>query len=71
VSTNSTHQACHHPARDITIVALVSGVVSLGTAVTTMAFDVSPLATLTSSGGAFIAVLSAGMNVLNHVKRDV
>ncbi|MGW1705040.1 hypothetical protein ACWCP8_05680 [Streptomyces sp. NPDC002206] len=71
MSTNSTHQACHHPARDITIVTLVSGVVSLGTAVTTMAFDVSPLATLTSSGGAFIAVLSAGMNVLNHVKRNM
>ncbi|GGW35462.1 hypothetical protein [Streptomyces griseoloalbus] len=71
MSINSTHQACHHPVRDVTIVALVSGVVSLGTAVTTMAFDVSPLTTLTSSGGTFIAVLSAGMNVLHHVKRDV
>ncbi|MFE0785277.1 hypothetical protein ACFW4T_03425 [Streptomyces mutabilis] len=71
MSTNSAHQVCHHPARDITIVALASGVVSLGTAVTTMAFDVSPLATLTSSGGAFIAGLSAGMNVLNHVKHNV
>lgn len=71
MSTNSTHQGCHHPARDITIVALVAGVLSLGTAVTTMAFDVSPLATLTSSGGAFIAVLSAGMNVLSHVKRTM
>ncbi|MFJ3336858.1 hypothetical protein [Streptomyces sp. NPDC086766] len=69
--TNSTHQTCHHPARDITIVALVSGVASLGTAITTMAFNVSLLATFTTSGGAFIAVLSAGLNVLNHVKRDV
>lgn len=71
MSTDSTHQVCHHPVRDITIVALTSGVISLGTAVTTMAFAVSPLATLTSSGGAFIAVLSAGMNMLNHVKRTV
>ncbi|MET8114927.1 hypothetical protein [Streptomyces prasinus] len=70
MSTNSTPQSCHHPARDITIVALTSGVISLGTAITTMACGVSPLMTLTSSGGAFIAVVSAGMNVLNHVKRD-
>jgi hypothetical protein len=70
VSANSTHQTCNHPARDITIVALVSGVACLGTAVTTMAFNVSPLATLTGSGGAFIAVLSAGMNILSHIKRD-
>lgn len=71
MSTNSTPQSCHHPARDITVVALSSGVISLGTAVTTMACDAGPVTTVTSSGGAFIAVLSAGMNVLSHVKRTV
>ncbi|CAL9366606.1 hypothetical protein [Streptomyces sp. enrichment culture] len=70
MSTDSTRQVCHHPARDISIVNLASGVVSLGTAVTTMALEVSPLVTLTSSGGAFIAAISAGLNVLNHVRRD-
>jgi hypothetical protein len=69
VSTDSTRQVCHHPARDITIVTLAAGVISLGAAVTTMAFGVSPLAILTSSGGAFIAALSAGMNVLSHLRR--
>ncbi|MEU2301231.1 hypothetical protein [Streptomyces antibioticus] len=69
MSTNSAQQTCHHPARDITIVTLASGLVSLGTAVVTMALQASPFAVLTSSGATFMAVLTAGMNVLQHVKR--
>lgn len=70
MSVHSTQQVCNHPARDITIITLSSGVVSLGTAVVTMTLHASPLATLTTSGAAFMAVLSAGMNVLKHVRRD-
>ncbi|WEO97759.1 hypothetical protein A6P39_029170 [Streptomyces sp. FXJ1.172] len=70
MSIHSTQQTCHHPARDITIVTLVSGVASLGTAVVAMSLHASPFATLTTSGAAFMAVLTAGMNVLKHVKRD-
>ncbi|MGW9137341.1 hypothetical protein [Streptomyces sp. NPDC055681] len=43
MSTNSTHQTCNHPGRDISIVVLSAGVVSLGTAVTTTALGVGPL----------------------------
>lgn len=67
---HSTQQACHHPARDITIVTLASGVGSLGSAVVTMTLHTSPFATLTTSGATFMAILTAGMNVLKHVKRD-
>ncbi|MFF4399079.1 hypothetical protein [Streptomyces sp. NPDC001480] len=70
MSIHSTQQTCNHPARDLTIVALASGVVSLGTAVATMALHASPLASLTTSGAAFMAVLTAGMNVLKHIRRD-
>ncbi|MFE2297470.1 hypothetical protein ACFXAW_04655 [Streptomyces sp. NPDC059445] len=70
MSTHSTQQACNHPARDLTIVALASGMASLGTAVVTMALHASALAALTASGGAFMAVLTTGMNVLKHIKRD-
>ncbi|MBT1091682.1 hypothetical protein [Streptomyces sp. Tu102] len=70
MSIHSTQQVCHHPARDITIVTLASGVGSLGTAVVTMALHTSTFATVTSSGAAFMAVLTAGMNVLQHVKRS-
>ncbi|MFF7471818.1 hypothetical protein [Streptomyces sp. NPDC008092] len=70
VSIHSTQQVCHHPARDITIVTLASGVGSLGTAVVTMALHTSPLATLTTGGGAFMAVLTAGLNILKHIRRD-
>jgi hypothetical protein len=70
VSIHSTQHTCNHPARDIAIVTLASGVGSLGTAVVAMALHASPLATLTTSGAAFMAVLTAGMNVLNHIRRD-
>ena len=67
---HSTQQACHHPARDITIVTLASGVGSLGSAVVAMALHTSPFAALTTGGATFMAILTAGMNVLKHVKRD-
>lgn len=70
MSIHSAQQTCHHPARDIAIVALASGVGSLGTAVVAMALHASPFATITTSGAAFMAVLTTGMNVLQHVKRD-
>ncbi|MFE0728938.1 hypothetical protein ACFW2X_11945 [Streptomyces antibioticus] len=70
MSIHSAHQTCHHPARDISIVALASGVGSLGTAVVTMTLHASPFATLTSSSAAFMAVLTAGLKVLQHLKHD-
>ncbi|MFD9328471.1 hypothetical protein [Streptomyces sp. NPDC060065] len=70
MSIHSAHQTCHHPARDITIVTLASGVGSLSTAVVAVALHASPFATLTTSGAAFMAVLTAGMNVLQHVNRN-
>ncbi|WP_151898108.1 hypothetical protein [Streptomyces sp. C8S0] len=70
MSSQSTPQSCHHPARDIAIVALASGVVSLSAAVVTMALDASALEVLTSSGAAFIAALTAGLNVLQHLRHS-
>ncbi|MFF7902571.1 hypothetical protein ACFZCV_27850 [Streptomyces sp. NPDC007920] len=71
MSTNSTHQTCNHPGRDISIVGLCSAVISLGTAVTTMALSASPLVTLTSSGGAFVAIAGLGVSILNHMKHSM
>jgi hypothetical protein len=69
VSSTSTQQGCDHPARDITIVALGSAVVSLVATIIVMAFSGDPLAIFAACGGAFVASLGAGTNILSHVKR--
>ncbi|MET8679043.1 hypothetical protein ABZW18_16065 [Streptomyces sp. NPDC004647] len=69
MSTNSAHQTCNHPARDVTIVALGSAVVALVAVIAVMALDGGPLAALAGSGSAFAAAFSVGMGVLAHMKR--
>ncbi|MER8068307.1 hypothetical protein ABTZ59_08425 [Streptomyces sp. NPDC094034] len=69
MSTNSVHQTCNHPARDVTIVTLGSAVMALAAAIMVMALDGDPLAALAGSGSAFAAAFSAGMGVLAYMKR--
>ncbi|GAA1148215.1 MULTISPECIES: hypothetical protein [Streptomyces violaceusniger group] len=69
MSTNSAHQTCNHPARDVTIVALGSAVVALVAVIAVNALDGGPLAALASGGSAFAAAFSVGMGVLAHLKR--
>ncbi|MFF8265058.1 hypothetical protein [Streptomyces virginiae] len=71
MTTNTTHQsACSHPGRDITIVALLAALVALTTYIVVMALKGGALVGLGSAGSAFAAAFTAGMVVLQYVKRD-
>nr|WSW58517.1 hypothetical protein OG513_07920 [Streptomyces sp. NBC_00998] len=71
MSTNTTHQrVCSHPARDITIVALLAGLIALVTYIVVMALKAGALVGVGSAGSAFAAAFTAGMVVLQYVKRD-
>nr|WSW47030.1 hypothetical protein OG296_30215 [Streptomyces sp. NBC_01001] len=71
MSTNTTHQhACSHPGRDITIVALLATLIALVTFIVVMALKAGALVGVGSAGSAFAAAFTAGMVVLQYVKRD-
>ncbi|MEU5534810.1 hypothetical protein [Streptomyces sp. NPDC020362] len=69
-STQTTSQNCHHPGRDLAIVALVSTLVGL------LAFTVvgllggGTLDALKTGGGATVAVGGIGLVVLQYLKRN-
>ncbi|MFD9205987.1 hypothetical protein ACFVZM_06865 [Streptomyces sioyaensis] len=70
MSTTSAHQTCNHPARDVAIVGLSSAVVSLAATIVVMAFSGPPLAIFGAGGSTFVAAISAGMNILSHIRRN-
>ncbi|MFD5573697.1 hypothetical protein [Streptomyces cadmiisoli] len=68
MSTSSTHHACHHPVRDVAIVALSATVSCLVAAVIVMTLDGGPLAVISGSGATFVASFTIGMTVLGHFR---
>ncbi|MER5206174.1 hypothetical protein [Streptomyces sp. NPDC002825] len=61
---------CAHPGRDLTIVALSAIIAALSAVIVVITFKGSPLDAFKACGGAFLAVLAAGLGVLQYLKRS-
>jgi hypothetical protein len=59
---------CHHPVRDVAIVALSAAVACLVAAVVAISLDGGPLAVISGSGATFVAAFTIGMTVLGHFR---
>ncbi|MET9105379.1 hypothetical protein [Streptomyces zhihengii] len=66
---SANNATCTHPVRDLITVALCAALAALTAVIIVMGFKGSALDACKAGGGVFLAVMTVGLVVLQHLKR--